>query len=294
MNRAEEDLADRFERLRPHLLRVAYSQLGELGEAEDVVQEAWLRLGRVDAPSIGDLRAWLTTTVARLALDALGSARARRERYVGQWLPEPLLAPDTSGPSQDPADRVTLDESVSFALLVVLERLSPAERTAFVLADVFGLPFEEIAAIVGRSPAACRQLASRARAHVTENRPRFPADEQRHGQVVRAFAAAVAGGDMADLLRVLAPTAVMRSDGGGRVNAARRPLQGAERVARAVLALARTMGPADVREVSVNGLLGLLVDAGAERTVCAFTVDAGQIVAVDLVRNPDKLRLTAP
>ncbi len=189
---------------------------------------------------------------------------------------------------------MTLDESVSFALLVVLERLSPAERTAFVLADVFGLPFEEIAAIVGRSPAACRQLASRARAHVAESRPRFPANAQGHRQVVRAFAAAVAEGDMSDLLGVLAPAAVMRSDGGGRVNAARRPLHGAERVARAVLALARAIDPVDVHEVTVNGLSGLLVDAAGQRTVCALTVDADQIIAVDLLRNPDKLRLIGP
>jgi RNA polymerase sigma factor (sigma-70 family) len=159
-----EELAQAFEAQRPRLVRLAYATTGSLAEAEDCVQEAWLRLRRVPDPgSIRDLGAWLTTTVSRLALDALGSARARHERYVGPWLPEPLVG-DLGG--SDPADRVTLDESVSMALLVVLERLSPAERTSFLLHDVFGMSFAEVAGVVGRSPAAVRQLASRARQHV--------------------------------------------------------------------------------------------------------------------------------
>src|SRR5689334_14687199 len=156
-------VSDEFERLRPYLLRVAYSHLGSLAEAEDVVQEAWLRLTRASREEIRDLPAWLTTTVSRLALDALTSARARRERYVGQWLPEPLV---TDLGDEDPAEAAALDESVSMALLLVLERLTPAERTAFLLHDVFGLSFEEVAGVVRRSPAAVRQLASRARHHV--------------------------------------------------------------------------------------------------------------------------------
>ena len=156
--------AERFAQARPRLLRLAYSELGDVGEAEDVVQEAWLRLERADAEAIENLDGWLTTVVARLALDRLRSARARRETYVGPWLPEPLV-------SEDPADRVTLDESVSYALLTVLEQLSPAERTAFVLHDVFDVPFGEVAEVVGRTPEAVRQLASRARRHVDARAP---------------------------------------------------------------------------------------------------------------------------
>jgi RNA polymerase sigma-70 factor, ECF subfamily len=178
--------AQRFARARPRLLRLAYSELGDLGEAEDVVQEAWLRLERTGAEAIDDLDAWLTTVVGRLALDTLRSARARRETYVGPWLPEPLVC---SG-SDDPADRITLDESVSYALLAVLEQLSPAERTAFVLHDIFDVPFGEVAETVGRSPGAVRQLASRAQARVAA-RPRFDASPDEHDRAVRAFEHAV-------------------------------------------------------------------------------------------------------
>ncbi|MGK5558731.1 sigma-70 family RNA polymerase sigma factor, partial [Actinomadura kijaniata] len=163
-----DELARRFDAERPRLLRVAYATLGSVAEAEDCVQEAWLRLrGLEDPDAVRDLRGWLIRTVGRLALDALGSARARRERYVGTWLPEPLVGDHAF----DPAERVTLDESVSTALLLVMESLSPAERTAFLLHDVFGLTFGEVADVVGRSPAAVRQLASRARRHVAEGRP---------------------------------------------------------------------------------------------------------------------------
>src|SRR4051794_6702856 len=177
------DLATAFEAERAHLVRVAYGQLGSIAEAEDVVQDAWLRLQRVDAEEIRDLRAWLTTTVSRLALDALRSARMRRERSVGQWLPEPLVA-DTGA---DPADRVTLDESVGMALLVVLESLSAGERVAFVLHDVFGAPFDAVAEVLGVSSDAARQLASRARREVEARRPRFPADRERHQEIVTTF-----------------------------------------------------------------------------------------------------------
>ena len=185
--------AERYAQARPRLLRLAYSELGDVGEAEDVVQEAWLRLERADAEAIENLDGWLTTVVARLALDRLRSARARRETYVGPWLPEPLV-------SDDPADRVTLDESVSYALLTVLEQLSPAERTAFVLHDVFDVPFGDVAEVVGRTPEAVRQLASRARRHVKRERPRFAASSDEHDRAVRAFAQAVAEGDLEGLV----------------------------------------------------------------------------------------------
>ncbi|MDP2713028.1 MAG: RNA polymerase sigma factor SigJ [Solirubrobacteraceae bacterium] len=285
------DVAERFEELRPRLLRIAYSQLGSLAEAEDVVQDAWLRLERADLEAIEDLTGWLVTVVGRLALDALGSARVRRERYVGPWLPDPLVGA-AAGDDADPADRVTLDETVSHALLFVLERLSPAERTAFILHDVFGYSFQEVGDVVGRTPAAARQLASRARRHVVEQRPRQSGTHEQQQRVVAAFAAAAGGGDLDALLAVLDPDVVMRSDGGGRVRAARKPLIGADRVSRALVALARKFAArSDVRFTDVNGLPGLIMvsrDDG-ELSVLAFTVDADRITTIHMQRNPDKL-----
>jgi RNA polymerase sigma-70 factor (ECF subfamily) len=280
-----------FEALRPQLRRLAYSQLGSLAEAEDVVQEAWLRLQRTDRAAIANLRAWLTTVVGRLALDELRSARVRRERYVGTWLPEPVVEP--ASPEPDPADRVTLDESVSHALLVVLESLSPAERTAFVLHDVFGYAFDEVAEVVGRTPASARQLASRARRHISEQRPRYPATHEEQRRVIEAFFAAAREGDMDGLVALLDPDVVMRSDGGGRVAASRKPLVGVDRVSRAVAALTRTglARAEELRMVDVNGVPGLLaIETSGTKTVASFTVDAGRIVAIDIVRNPEKLR----
>jgi RNA polymerase sigma-70 factor (ECF subfamily) len=283
---ADADLAAEFEALRPQLTRVAYGILGSLAEAEDVVQEGWLRLGRTDPAEIEDLRAWLTTVVGRLALDALGSARRRRESYVGEWLPEPLVEEDDDDP--------TLDESVSTALLVVLERLSPAERTAFLLHDVFDLPFEKVAAVVGRSPAAVRQLASRARGHVEAGKPRFPADRDQEARIVVAFATAWREGDHEALLGLLDPDAIMRSDGGGRVSAAGKPLLGADRIGRALVAFARTADrrgeEPEARFVRVNGAAGLVVRDDNTTSVVSLTIDSGRIIAVDIVRNPEKLR----
>ncbi len=273
-----------FEAHRPHLLRVAYATLGSVGEAEDVVQEAWLRAERLEDPGeIADPRAWLTTVVSRLALDVLRSARVRREAYVGPWLPEPLVE------DADPVDRVTLDEEVSMALLVVLERLSPAERTAFVLHDVFGVGFDEVAMAVGRSPQAVRQLVSRARRHVKDGRPRTPAGRAEQAALVGAFAVACVEGDLEGLVAVLDPEVVWRSDGGGAVLASRIPQRGAAKVARGLIALARR--PArNGRPADVNGAPGLVLrDADGLLTVMAFTVDGGCITAIDVIRNPAKL-----
>lgn len=313
-------LARRFERERPYLRRIAYNTLGSFAEADDVVQEAWLRLQRVDAAAIDDLRAWLTTVVGRLALDALGTARARRERYVGPWLPEPSVSALSAATAAegaaaaalqrgdgvvagsasreveaaDPADRVSLDEEVTTALLVVLERLSPAERTAFVLHDVFGLGFPEVAEVVGRSPAAVRQLAARARRHVDDGTPRFPASREQHAEIVAAFAAAWQAGDVDGLVGVLDPEVVLTSDGGGLVTAARRPVVGSARVAKALAGFARLGMTPDANPrggfAEVNGLPGLVVAAGDVINVVSFTVDDGRIVAIDIVRNPEKLR----
>lgn len=283
----EEMLARSFEANRPRLLRVAYTITGSLVEAEDCVQEAWLRLRGLDDPAaVRELAAWLTTAVSRLALDTLSSARARREQYVGTWLPEPLVVTG----SDDPADRVTLDESVSMALLVVLERLSPAERTAFVLHDVFSVPFPEIAGVVGRTPAAVRQLASRARRQVEDGRPRTPVTEAEQRELVAAFTAACQNGDLPALIALLDPDVVLRGDGGGKVLTLRHVVREAGLVARMLLARAQDADPFDVLPAEVNGVPGLVVrDGDGGLSVMAFTVDAGLITAIDLIRNPDKL-----
>jgi RNA polymerase sigma-70 factor (ECF subfamily) len=275
--------AERFAQARPRLLRLAYSELGDLGEAEDVVQEAWLRLERVDPDAIENLDGWLTTVVARLALDRLRSARMRRETYIGPWLPEPVV-------SDDPADRVTLDESVSYALLTVLEQLSPAERTAFVLHDVFDVPFGEVAEVVGRTPEAVRQLASRARRHVKRERPHVVASRDEHDRAVRAFAQAVAEGDLEGLVAVLDPDVVSTSDGGGIATAARTPVLGVARVARMWEALSHRSLHVPI-EVQLNGQLGLLLSSiDGHRAALSFVVDDdGRITRIAAIRNPEKL-----
>ena len=291
----EEELARAFEALRPRLLRVAYMTTGTLAEAEDCVQEAWLRLRSLRDPAeVRDLSAWSTKVVARLALDTLGSARSRREQYVGVWLPEPVVGSAGPGASQagrDPADRVTLDESVAMALLVVLERLSPAQRTAFLLHDVFGFSFDEVAGVVGRSPAAVRQLASRARRDVEAGRPRFPPTPAEQGELVEAFAAACRQGDLERLVTLLDPEVVWRGDGGGKVAAMPRFLRGAANVAHVLITYQDgRRAPQAVWPADVNGVPGLVLrDAAGVLSVIAFTVDAGRITAIDVIRNPDKL-----
>jgi RNA polymerase sigma-70 factor, ECF subfamily len=283
-----ERTAAEFDRLRPYLLRVAYSHLGSLSEAEDLVQEAWLRLARADRAEIRDLRAWLTTVISRLAIDALTSARARRERYVGPWLPEPLVQDGQDG--SDPAVRTDLDEDVSLAMLVVLESLSPAERSAFLLHDVFGYSFEEVARIVDRTPGATRKLAGRARAAVEARRPRYPAPADEQREIIKAFFDAVKEGDLASLVALLDPSVTFRSDGGGLVPAARTVFTGSERVARIFTAMSGHYGERYTASViTVNGEPGLLLQIGRDRSVVAIGVDRGLITSIDVMRNPDKL-----
>jgi len=292
------ELAREFEAQRGRLVRLAYASTGSLSEAEDCVQEAWLRLQRAaDRDSIKDLGAWLTTTVSRLALDALGSAKARRERNAGPWLPEPVVENLGGGPlgalgrgvADDPAERVTLDESVSMALLVVLQTLSPAERTAFLLHDVFGMSFEEVAEVVGRSAAAVRQLASRARRHVRDERPRFPPSRRQQAELLDAFTSACADGDLDRLLALLDPGVVWRADGGGKVRAAPALEHGAAPIARLLVGYARRP-PRWMRTALVNGAPGLVIrDADGVLSVLALTVDGGRITAIDVIRDPDKL-----
>ncbi|MBF6330339.1 RNA polymerase sigma factor SigJ [Nocardia transvalensis] len=288
------ELARQFEEHRQYLRRLAYSTLGSLGDADDIVQEAWLRLQRwhetrSPGDTIDNLRAWLTTVTGRLALDQLGSARARREQYVGEWLPEPEV---TSW--EDPADRVTQDERVTTALLVVLESLSPAERTAFVLQDVFGMSGPEVAEVVGRTPAAVRQLTSRARKRVEEGTPRFPASPDEHAKAVSAFALAWRSGDLSALLGILDDKVTLTADGGGKVPAIRQPVSGAELVAKLFLGWYRAGNGAWGRSVLINGRPGLMVFDGSHLGVFSFIVEHGRITGIAVVRNPDKLRALPP
>jgi RNA polymerase sigma-70 factor (ECF subfamily) len=288
-------LAAEFEAHRPRLMRLAYATTGSLAEAEDCVQEGWLRLQRAaQREPVRDLGAWLTTTVSRLALDALDRARVRREHHAGPWLPEPLIesladpGDSPARPGADPADRVTLDESVSMALLIVLEALTPAERTVFLLHDVFGVSYEEITGVVGRSAAAVRQLASRARRHVREDRPRFPPTRAQQREVLDAFLRACAEGDLGRLVTLLDPEVVWRADG-GPVRAQPKQARGAARIAALLLAFARRP-PQRLRTALVNGAPGLVVrDADGILSVLTLTLDNGRITAIDVIRNPDKL-----
>jgi RNA polymerase sigma-70 factor, ECF subfamily len=282
----DEQLTRVFQEQRRRLVRVAYATLGSLTDAEDCVQEAWLRLQRAsERDEIRDVPAWLTTTVSRLALDTLGSARARREQYVGDWLPEPIVEDLDAA---DPADRVTLDESVSMALLLVLERLSAAERTAFLLHDVFSMPFEEIAGVVGRSPAAVRQLASRARRHVESGRPKLPPTSAEQHEVVVAFMAACQAGDLERLVELLDPDVTWRGDGGGKVPTF--PVRrGLDDVAKQLL-LVFQLPPRAMKMALVNGAPGVVIRDGlGYLTVISVTIDGGRIVSMDAIRNPDKL-----
>jgi RNA polymerase sigma-70 factor, ECF subfamily len=276
-----------------YLLAVAYRLLGSLTDAEDAVQEAYLRLASAEGTDINDVRSWLATVVSRICLDQLRSARVRRESYVGPWLPEPLVG-DTLAPAPPelgPADRVTLSESVHMAMLIVLENLSPAERTAFILHDVFGLDFPQIGQVVGRSARACRQLAFRARQHVRAHAPHTDVDAGELDRIVSAFHAAARTGDIDTLTSLLHPDVVMRSDGGGKAPAALHPVHGATAVARLVAGLtARRDTGLIVRMVPVNGEPGfLLKQDNAVAGVGVVTTANGQITAIDLIVNPDKL-----
>jgi RNA polymerase sigma-70 factor (ECF subfamily) len=279
-------LAAAFSRARPRLVRVAYAIIGSHSEAEDVVADCWFRLVAADDDEpVRDVEAWAVVAVSRMALDVLRSARVRRERYVGPWLPEPVVE------AADPADKVTLADEVGYAMLVVMETLSPAERTAFVLHDLFGVTFDEVAAIVGRAPAAVRQLASRARRHVRGQSPWPAADAAEHRRVVEAFASATASGDLAALIRVLDPDVVLVSDGGGLVTSARRPVLGADRVARFLLGvLAKEQAGDVIDRVVINGAPGFAVyQQGELVTIASVTVAAGRVTRLDVVRAPGKL-----
>jgi RNA polymerase sigma-70 factor, ECF subfamily len=295
--------ADVFQSHRDHLTSVAYRMLGSLTDAQDAVQETWFRWDGVDQSSVADARAWLTTVTARICLDHLRSARVRREAYVGHWLPEPLVErlPATGN---DPADRVTRADEVSYALLVVLERLSPEQRVAFVLHDVFGVPYDEIATVLSTNAVAARKLGSRARrALAAEGGPRHTADLAEQRKVVEAFLAAARSGDIDGLLAVLAPDAVAFGDGGGVAPAGRRPVVGASQVARFIAGLFRRYQRGTVQIVAepvlVNGALGLsaevrLPDGATLRSIMTFAIAEGRVTRVFNLLNPGKLRHVPP
>jgi RNA polymerase sigma-70 factor (ECF subfamily) len=279
---------------RRQLINVAYRLLGSLAESEDAVQEAyarWYALPRSRQDEIVSPGAWLTTVTSRICLDVLGSARARRERYVGAWLPDPL--PDHAewdhGHGTDPADQMVLDESVTMAFLVVLESMTPAERVAFVLHDVFRYPFAEIADVLGRTPAACKQLAASARRRVRV--ARTPVTAAGQADAVRRVKEAWETKDIAALVELLDPAAVMTSDGGGMVGTVLRPVEGGARIAQYMVAIADKDPGLELLERSVNGMPGLVArHAGAVVTVASFDVADGRVTRIWAVRNPEKLR----
>jgi RNA polymerase sigma-70 factor (ECF subfamily) len=276
--------AETFEEHRKHLFAVAYRMLGSSAEAEDIVQDAWLRFQEADMAAISSARAWLSTVVTRLCLDELKSARARREEYVGTWLPEPVR---TEG-GEPLADA----ESISLAFLVLLESLTPAERAVYLLHEVFDYSHAEVAAIVGKEEAACRQLFHRARARVVERRPRFAPSREQHSQILGSFLQAVTAGDISGLQSLLAEGVVTYPDGGGKVRAAKKPVLGGAAVARFLVGIARKghMDPKAVEVAIVNGWPALVLREGGRATlVVGIETDGEKIHAVHIVVNPDKL-----
>jgi RNA polymerase sigma-70 factor (TIGR02957 family) len=277
-----------FTSARPLLVGVAYRVLGTVSDAEDVVQEAWLRWARVDTATVADPTAFLVRTVSRLAIDRLRRIKARRENYVGPWLPEPILT------EPDPAEEAGRAESVSMAMLVVLETLSPLERTVFVLHEAFAFPYADIGAILERSPATVRQLAHRAREHVQARRPRFEADAAKRRDATERFLRASADGDLAALLELLAPDATLWADGGGKAKAPLRPIQGRDKIARFFVGISRDAFPpgGTAQIVELNGGPAVVLHT-TDGPVGAAMVDldpiTGLIAVIRLIATPDKL-----
>ena len=279
-------LAERFQEQRGHLKAVAYRMLGSLAEAEDAVQDVWLRLSRSDTREIDNLRAWLTTIVARVCLNRLRSRNARREQPMSVHVPDPIVGPDDA---LNPEHQAVLADSVGLALQVVLDTLPPPERLAFVLHDMFDVPFDQIAAMMDRSPEATRQLASRARRRVRGATPVSDGDLTRQRAVVDAFFAAARRGDFEALVAVLHPDIVLRSDGGPARPAVSRLVRGAAAVARSAIAFARPS--AVIRPALVNGAAGVVsVEDGQPVSIMGFTVSDGKIVEIDAIADPERLR----
>jgi RNA polymerase sigma-70 factor (ECF subfamily) len=288
---------DLHSELRPLLFSIAYRMIGSVSEAEDIVQEAFLRYHRAQTADVESPKAYLSAVTTRLAIDHLRSARVRREEYVGPWLPEPLLTDEGAG---DPSVQAELADSLSLAFLVLLERLSPVERAAFLLRDVFAYPYDEIAEVIGKSEANARQLVTRARRHVDAERPRFDVDRRAHEELTDRFIEATYSGDTEGLIAMLAADVYTYTDGGGKAQAPRRTVHGRERVAHFMVGIARPdrgAGPVTLHSVLVNGVPGRLArDAeGHAVAVLALDVADGLVTAVRIVVNPDKLgHLQAP
>ena len=280
---------DVFEASRPRLQAVAYGMLGSLAEAEDVVQDAWLRWQDASREELRSPEAFLVTVTTRLAIDRLRSARARRETYIGPWLPEPLVE------EMGPAELVAEAEELSLALLATLERLNPVERAVLLLRDVFDFDYAEIADVVGRTPSTCRQIARRARDHAGQPVRRQRPTREQEQRLMEAFSAAVYGDSLEALTRTLAQDAVLWTDGGGIVSAARKPVIGGPRIARALLALQRKSPPeTTVAPVRVNGEIGLFMrEPDGTISVFAFEIADDVILGIRVVRNPEKLRHVA-
>jgi RNA polymerase sigma-70 factor (ECF subfamily) len=281
----DSEAAAIFDAQRQRLIRIAYRMLGSLAEAEDVVQDAWLRWHQADRASVRDPAAFLARTVSRLALDVLKSARVRREAYVGPWLPEPILVAE-----EEPEDDVTL------TLMMALERLSPLERAAFLLHDVFGMAFEEVAVAIYRDAAACRQLAARARAHGRGERPRFPVEKEKGLAIASAFFDASRSGDVSALRRLLAADVVVHSDGGGKRVAAQKPVVGEAVAARFFAHWAEKAGyrrPPVLHMGLIDGLPGYVTEEADGIQVTAFAIEGERIAAIYVIRNPDKLERLA-
>ncbi|WP_267889582.1 MULTISPECIES: RNA polymerase sigma factor SigJ [unclassified Streptomyces] len=277
-----------FEEHRPMLLGIAYRMLGRAADAEDVVQEAWLRWTADDRAAVREPRAFLVRITTRLAVDRLRLAHVRRETYVGPWLPEPVVT-DFGPAAPDTAERALLADSVSLAVLVVLESLSPLERAVFVLREAFGFPYGEIAAVLDRSEAAVRQLAGRARRHVDEGRPRYDVDPAERRDLTERFLAAAAGGDLGGLLALLAPDARLVGDSGGKSKAPLRVIETASKVGRFLHAVSGDAGLYDYRLVELNGAPALVAFAGGRPdTVIQLEVRDGRVQTVHIIRNPDK------
>ncbi|GAA1721856.1 RNA polymerase sigma-70 factor [Kribbella sp. NPDC056951] len=284
----DDQLAREFDEHRVVLLGAAYRVVGSAGDAEDIVQETWLRWAGVDHDEVRDVRAYLIRITTRLALNRLRQQKARREQYVGPWLPEPIVRCET--PATDPEAAVELADSVSMAMLVVLETLSPLERATFVLREVFDLPYDEIAETLGRSEAAVRQLAHRARGHVHARQPRHRVDKARHTELTMQFMAAAGSGDFARVVALLAPDSVLISDGGGKKTAALNPIHGAEKIARWLFGVMSTYPGFDLQPVALNGEVAFVVYYGDEPDTVAFVQTSGDLITeLYLIRNPDKL-----
>ena len=276
-----EEAAASFDPLRPKLMRVAYRMLGSVADAEDILQEAFIRWMGADRGEVREPEAFLRRTVTRLCLDQLKSARHQRETYIGPWLPDPVLEEES-------------EEDITLPLMLALERLSPLERAAFLLHDVFGLEFEEVAASIGRDPAACRQLAARARVHIREARPRFQVDKQRGLELAEAFFTASRNGDMKSLAAMLAADVSIHADGGGKRPAATKPTFGFDAVMKVHEKLAVLFKYNEsklVRAGLINGLPGFItLEADGELQSTALEIEDGKVTAIYIMRNPDKLR----